>query len=1163
MTAIPAQLVLRAAVDALTTTELAATVLSLDLPDEKLVQLLLVCDACDARTATDDDDKPACLRALVKVILTSWQSRLFDEGATVRLLKCFSKCLERKEISVALDATMGELLSEQMDILKAPSAGVKQVGVIFLQRLLVLSEAELKVVRLGFGAEFRAAGTAGSHDDADARDRFFSGSENAARVENGVRASAADFEDVEQAAFWYASTLSRAIDALPSPSGSGRVESSDIGKELRRRLGTGGSAPKTPSPVAAVPAGASERKSSESSLIGTPTTMDNLARILDAVDCAAPLLIEGATGVGKSATIQEAANITGNQLVRFNMSSRVDIEDLFGKVLMQKNERGDDDFVFVEQPFTIAFSKGYWLLLDELNLAADTVLQALEVVLDTGVIRLADSSDAGASTKVYSRAAGFRLFATQNPGSGFFKGMRQALSDSFLSRFRPCNFSDLPSAEWAQIIAEKLVAKQPRRSGAKPGKSVDSAPLSPVQAAEYAKIMVKVHDDYRGIVREASFKEQCAYSEVSIRDLLRFVGQVRITMEGEADTSNIHQVVAREAWSVYGARFRRQESREAIRRIPYLRSLLADDVTAESWNWSTGVSSFVREFVTGGVRDDDAEKEALAVSVRDAIKIPESASLDSELWTSTVFSACGAHLRIRAALWTADVVQRHGLYRVDATWLQTWLKTVAASIVRGDPPTPKAIALVGAATYVAFLRHGKSLTETVLRAVNAHYRVAISPDECERAVIALSDSVAPDCPFVVTLRVRQLWKELLHTLRQQQPTVVVGRVGCGKSDAVVALACLLGIDVSQVCITPETEPTELVGQQGPTSGGDRSRAARVSWRDGHVTGALRRGNWLLLDNFGDGDACTLERLNPLLEQPPVWVLAEDAQVDSLPVPPDFRVLATMSTSAGVGDRARDLSPALYNRFVVTVMNDIASTEADKTSFVGEMQPLVEALLTEPPAGAAAAAAYRAEVATVVDICWLLRRHEKVQLSFRGIVRLVNALYAFQRERTVRFDTFEKAFSAAINVAVLSQLKTDAVALLKTLLGSLHIDVVNMGLPGSIPAKNGGSEEYVLTVGRSGIANAVCASSVVCGLPCLLEGPAAVGKTALIAALGTWKNTGQADDFVLKRVNNTDTTTVQDYWGTFVPRQNGFVFQEGKLYEAVKNGWWFLADEFNL
>ena len=51
----------------------------------------------------------------------------------------------------------------------------------------------------------------------------------------------------------------------------------------------------------------------------------------------------------------------------------------------------------------------------------------------------------------------FRLFATQNPNSGLFKGKREALSQSFLSRFLPVTFEELPRKDWIDIIGGKLI----------------------------------------------------------------------------------------------------------------------------------------------------------------------------------------------------------------------------------------------------------------------------------------------------------------------------------------------------------------------------------------------------------------------------------------------------------------------------------------------------------------------------------------------------------------------------------------------------------------------------------------------------------------------------------------------------------------------------------
>jgi len=164
----------------------------------------------------------------------------------------------------------------------------------------------------------------------------------------------------------------------------------------------------------------------------------NVDRILEAVDSPIPLLLEGATGVGKSATIQEAARITGNELVRFNMSSGITIDDLLGKMALVMTPDGED-FQLQKQPFTEAFEQGKWLLLDELNLAPDIVLQCVETALDTGKLQLGTMSTV--STEAIQMHPSFRLFAAQNPGTGFFKGKREALSATFLDRcVSPCGF---------------------------------------------------------------------------------------------------------------------------------------------------------------------------------------------------------------------------------------------------------------------------------------------------------------------------------------------------------------------------------------------------------------------------------------------------------------------------------------------------------------------------------------------------------------------------------------------------------------------------------------------------------------------------------------------------------------------------------------------------
>ncbi len=59
--------------------------------------------------------------------------------------------------------------------------------------------------------------------------------------------------------------------------------------------------------------------------------------------------------------------------MRVNLSAGASFEDLIGRRLLR-----DNHLVWAPGPFAVAFARGDWLLLDELNLAPDDVLQCIE-----------------------------------------------------------------------------------------------------------------------------------------------------------------------------------------------------------------------------------------------------------------------------------------------------------------------------------------------------------------------------------------------------------------------------------------------------------------------------------------------------------------------------------------------------------------------------------------------------------------------------------------------------------------------------------------------------------------------------------------------------------------------------------------------------------------
>ena len=189
------------------------------------------------------------------------------------------------------------------------------------------------------------------------------------------------------------------------------------------------------------------------------------------------------------------------------------------------------------------------------------------------MLELRDASSSSDYNLVIQKHPDFRLFATQNPATGFFKRKREPLSSSFLDRFTPLVFKELPNSEWEEIVMRKLMS----------GTGIDSS-----DAASWAHDMVMCHCAIRDLVSSPKFSESTSYAQVSIRELLKWVSHIRWYSSGWIEhRQNRCAILGFEAWANYGARFRR-EGRKAIQ------LLLQDKM---KWNVSSLVSPGITTWV--------------------------------------------------------------------------------------------------------------------------------------------------------------------------------------------------------------------------------------------------------------------------------------------------------------------------------------------------------------------------------------------------------------------------------------------------------------------------------------------------------------------------------------------------------------------------------------
>ncbi|TKY90301.1 hypothetical protein EX895_000299 [Sporisorium graminicola] len=280
---------------------------------------------------------------------------------------------------------------------------------------------------------------------------------------------------------------------------------------------------------------------------GAKTSASNAMRVLRALSVPGKsVLLEGSPGAGKTSLITALAAAAGRPLTRINLSDQTELVDLFGSD-MPLEGGGPGEFAWRDAAFLTAMQQGEWVLLDEMNLASQTVLEGLNSCLDhRGTVYVPELG------RSFTKHPNFRIFAAQNPHHQ--GGGRKGLPKSFLNRFIKVHIEELTGEDILAI----------------------SSHLYPNFDVDRLRNMIRFNFElHHEVVVKHSFGRIGAPWEFNLRDLMRWLD----LLHSDLGLNKLGDPIEHLA-SLYVQRFRTVSDRQAARDL--FRKSFGGDAASDS-----------------------------------------------------------------------------------------------------------------------------------------------------------------------------------------------------------------------------------------------------------------------------------------------------------------------------------------------------------------------------------------------------------------------------------------------------------------------------------------------------------------------------------------------------------------------------------------------------
>ncbi|KAK7809871.1 hypothetical protein U0070_007727 [Myodes glareolus] len=572
------------------------------------------------------------------------------------------------------------------------------------------------------------------------------------------------------------------------------------------------------------------------------TTAMNAQRLLRAAKLSKPVLLEGSPGVGKTSLVAALAKASGNTLVRINLSEQTDITDLFGADLPVEGGKGGE-FAWCDGPLLAALKAGHWVVLDELNLASQSVLEGLNACFDhRGEIYV---PELGMSFQVQHEKT--RIFGCQNP----FRqgGGRKGLPKSFLNRF-------------TQVFVDPLTVVD---------MEFIASTLFPAIDKNIVKKMVAFNNQIdHEVTVEKKWGQKGGPWEFNLRDLFRWCQLMLVDQSPGCYDPSQH------VFLVYGERMRTREDKEKV--ITVFKDVFASDSKPYMGTRLFHITPY------------DVQIGYSVLSRSSYVPHPSHRPL-SLLHQS--FQSLEPIMKCVQMSWMVILVGPASVGKTSLVQLLAHLTghTLKIMAMNSAMDTTE---LLGGFEQVDIIRPWRLLLEKVERTLRVLLRDSLltSADDTEVVLRAWSH-------FLLTYKPKCLGEDgkgvTIEIVNKLEAVLLLMQRLNNKINS-----------YSKADFTKLVEEFRSFGVKLLQSASGRSHGG-FEWVDSMLVQALKSGDWLLMDNVNFCNPSVLDRLNALLEPGGVLTINERGMKDgatcTVTPHPSFRLFLSMDPVHGEISRA--------------------------------------------------------------------------------------------------------------------------------------------------------------------------------------------------------------------------------------------------------------------